>query len=160
MRYAATVSQAASSAATTSLSAATVSPASSSGAPAYTIWSVLPGACSFVQCPECPRKLPLDNVHHHLVRKKTFLKPLEDTQVGTLLIRKSWAWSTFNERKKKKLLVIWSTYFHLALCTTQYHPTNYKKKKIDLKLSSFQTREHPSRSQMHRKWVFLLSDFI
>ena len=73
---AATVSQATSSvspaAATASPSAGTVSPAASSEAPAYTIWSVLPGACSFVQCPECPRKLPLDNVHHHLVRKKLF----------------------------------------------------------------------------------------
>ena len=57
-------------------------PSSGSAAPPdYTVWSVsqshslsvLPGPCSFLQCPECPRKLPLDSVHHHLVRK-TVLK--------------------------------------------------------------------------------------
>ena len=52
-------------------------PSGSAPPPDYTVWSVsqshslsvLPGPCSFLQCPECPRKLPLDSVHHHLVRK-------------------------------------------------------------------------------------------
>ena len=38
----------------------------------YAVWSVLPGACSFLQCPECPRKLPLDSVHQHLVSLNFF----------------------------------------------------------------------------------------
>ena len=36
----------------------------------YAVWSVLPGPCSFLQCPECTRKLPLDTVHQHLVSFK------------------------------------------------------------------------------------------
>ena len=57
-------------------------PSASAVQPDYTVWSlsrshslsVLPGPCSFLQCPECPRKLPLDSVHHHLVRTKLFWK--------------------------------------------------------------------------------------
>ena len=37
--------------------------------PSYTVWLVLLGPPSFLQCPECLRKLPLASVHRHLVRK-------------------------------------------------------------------------------------------